>query len=402
MSRRLKIVIVFLVVFAVLIFYVLAMPYIWPNIAPSIVEADADGDGLTNSQEKSLGTDPSNPDTDNDGIYDGDEIKLGTSPVDYDTDGDGLGDKEEVDLKTNPLDIDSDNDGLQDGYEVKSLGTNPLLKDTDGDKLADNEELTYKTDPLKTDTDDDGCGDYEEIFIRHTDPLVPDVSFMLTIIDSETGYLVKNVKVFVDGKDMGYTTQQGTILLSPVSVGQHRISIVYAEYGMIDVGYITVERSTSSLQLIVDMPNPKLILSVSVDEWLKWVVPPDEVGQATVTVGNVGNLPSKSTMALIIVYDAETSQVIDHDLIRLGSIAIGESVCQKSKELDTSYWHDEYVFVVLFDGSEYLKGSDLKDLVSAPGSVLDDVARYIANYLAEHPEIIGKIIGATIEFFLGA
>ena len=401
MLRKAKILIASTVVLAVLLFYIFATPYILPNVAPPIVEADPDSDGLTNSQERSFGTDPLNPDTDNDGINDGDEIELNTSPVDFDTDGDGLGDGEEAQLNTNPLDIDSDDDGIEDGYEVKSLGTNPLSGDTDGDKLSDNEELTYHTNPLEADTDEDGCSDYDEIFTRHTDPLIPDVSFILTIKDNETKYPVRDVKVFIDGKDMGYTTQQGTILLEDVSVGQHRVSIVYKEYGIIDVGYIIVNRNTTSLQVIVDMPNPKLILSVSVNEWLKGLLPPNEVGQATVTVGNIGNLPSKDTMALVIVYDAEAHQVIDHDLIRLGSIATGESVCKKSRELDTSYWHNEYIAVVLFDGSEYLTGNDLKDLVSAPGSVIDDIARYIANYLAEHPEIIGKIIGAFIKFWAG-
>jgi Bacterial TSP3 repeat/Peptidase M66 len=37
--------------------------------------ADSDGDGLSNSEEASLGTDPSNPDTDGDGLLDGWEVK---------------------------------------------------------------------------------------------------------------------------------------------------------------------------------------------------------------------------------------------------------------------------------------------------------------------------------------
>jgi len=402
LSKRKVVIIVAIALLGFLSFYIFVTPYILPNIAPPIVEADADGDGLTNSQEKSLGTDPLNPDTDNDGINDGDEITFGTSPVDYDTDGDGLGDGEEKQLSTNPLDIDSDNDGLQDGYEVKSLGTNPLLVDTDGDRLSDNEELTHHTNPLEADTDADGCSDYDEIFVRHTNPLVPDISIMLTIKDEETEYPVKNVRVFIDGKEIGYTTQQGTILMEAIPIGRHKISIVYAEYGMIDIGYIDISKETTSLLITVDMPNPKLILSVSVTEWLEGIIPPNEVGRAIVTVANMGNLPSKDTVALVIVYDAEAKQVIDHDLIRIGSIAIGENICRESRKLDTSYWHDEYIAVVLFDGSEYLKGGNISDFVSAPGSVIDDIAKFIANYLAENPEIIGKILGAFIEYFEGA
>jgi hypothetical protein len=43
---------------------------------------DSDGDGLTDTEEKSLGTDPFDADTDKDGHDDGAEVKAGTSPLD--------------------------------------------------------------------------------------------------------------------------------------------------------------------------------------------------------------------------------------------------------------------------------------------------------------------------------
>lgn len=51
---------------------------------------DSDGDGLTDDEERRLGTNPFNPDTDGDGIPDGDEMRLGTDPLKADTDGDGI------------------------------------------------------------------------------------------------------------------------------------------------------------------------------------------------------------------------------------------------------------------------------------------------------------------------
>ncbi len=42
---------------------------------------DTDGDGLSDSQEVSIGTDPNNPDTDGDGINDGDEVDAGRNPL---------------------------------------------------------------------------------------------------------------------------------------------------------------------------------------------------------------------------------------------------------------------------------------------------------------------------------
>ncbi len=46
---------------------------VYPCISPG--ETDSDHDGLTNDEEKALGTDPYNPDTDNDGLLDGWEVK---------------------------------------------------------------------------------------------------------------------------------------------------------------------------------------------------------------------------------------------------------------------------------------------------------------------------------------
>ena len=53
-------------------------------------ELDSDGDGLTDDEERRLGTNPFNPDTDGDGILDGDEVRLGLDPLRADTDGDGI------------------------------------------------------------------------------------------------------------------------------------------------------------------------------------------------------------------------------------------------------------------------------------------------------------------------
>ncbi|MEM0481260.1 MAG: hypothetical protein QXQ14_03730, partial [Candidatus Aenigmatarchaeota archaeon] len=51
-------------------------------------------------------------DSDNDGLTDSEEIRLGTNPLSKDSDNDGLTDSEEIRLGTNPLSKDSDNDGL--------------------------------------------------------------------------------------------------------------------------------------------------------------------------------------------------------------------------------------------------------------------------------------------------
>jgi outer membrane protein OmpA-like peptidoglycan-associated protein len=139
--------------------------------------ADPDGDGLTNDEEATFGTDPNNPDTDGDGLTDGNEVKkYSTSPLKADTDGDGIKDGDELlTYKTNPLKADTDGDGLKDGDELLTYKTDPLKADTDGDGLNDGAEvLTYKTDPLKADTDGDGLKDGDEVMKYKTDPLKAD------------------------------------------------------------------------------------------------------------------------------------------------------------------------------------------------------------------------------------
>mgnify|MGYP000932873437 CR=1 FL=1 len=78
---------------------------------------DPDGDGLSNLEEQTHGTDPLSADTDKDGLSDSDEILRGTDPCAADTDGDGLIDSAEVALGTNPTNPDSNGNGVPDGAE---------------------------------------------------------------------------------------------------------------------------------------------------------------------------------------------------------------------------------------------------------------------------------------------
>lgn len=154
---------------------------------------DCDGDGLTDDEENTEGSDPFDPDSDDDGIQDGTEVNGDnpTDPLDPDTDGDGLCDGpssvaaecaggEDMDAdgtldegETDPNDADTDDDGLGDGKERLEEGTDPLDADTDGDGIQDGTELGLTeadvTDDTNTDTfvpDDDPS--------TTTDPLDPD------------------------------------------------------------------------------------------------------------------------------------------------------------------------------------------------------------------------------------
>ncbi len=67
-----------------------------------------------------------------------------------DTDNDGLSDEEEKQIGTNPQIYDTDGDMLSDYYEHYTSKTNPLNKNTDGDRYNDSED----PDPLKKNSAD--------------------------------------------------------------------------------------------------------------------------------------------------------------------------------------------------------------------------------------------------------
>lgn len=68
-------------------------------------------------------------------------------PIVLDYDKDGLSDDEERILGTDPLNVDTDKDGLSDYEEIKVYNTNPLLADTDGDSYNDGQEVSGGYNP---------------------------------------------------------------------------------------------------------------------------------------------------------------------------------------------------------------------------------------------------------------
>ena len=113
-------------------------------------DRDEDGDGVSNREEVTLGTDLYRRDTDGDGLQDDERARYGSDPARADTDGDGLNDGEEVARGTHVRDADTDADGSPDHAEVRA-GTDPLDPDTDDDGFSDQEEGSSSTDPLDPD-----------------------------------------------------------------------------------------------------------------------------------------------------------------------------------------------------------------------------------------------------------
>jgi hypothetical protein len=170
-------------------------------IDKGLLAADYDGDGLVGICET---------DSDNDGLSDTLESSIGTNPLNTDTDGDGLSDYEEVawdadassydpveDL--NPLSIDTDGDWLSDFDEVNSAGTNPLNRDTDGDGFRDGTEAAAGYDP-KSQTDFPVWGDINNDREVNTADVLLAHRAMLGLVMLETDQLARgNVAPLVNG-----------------------------------------------------------------------------------------------------------------------------------------------------------------------------------------------------------
>jgi hypothetical protein len=111
---------------------------------------DSDGDGLSDTEEELIGTDPHRADTDSDGLADGDESIHGSNPLSFDSDNDGVSDGFEAANGLDPTNSDSDSDGILDGDE-----------DDDQDGYSNYDEEMYGTDPTTADPpepqDTSGC-----------------------------------------------------------------------------------------------------------------------------------------------------------------------------------------------------------------------------------------------------
>ena len=84
-------------------------------MGPRASMLDCDFDGLSQTEEAGLGTDPCDNDTDGDKLNDLKEIQAGSDPLVQDSDGDGLNDADELFYEFDPNNPDSLNDGILDG-----------------------------------------------------------------------------------------------------------------------------------------------------------------------------------------------------------------------------------------------------------------------------------------------
>jgi alpha-tubulin suppressor-like RCC1 family protein len=88
-------------------------------------------------------------DQDNDGVPTWRELARGTDPLDADSNGNGLTDLVEIDLADFGANPDTDGDGVSNAAEA-AAGTDPFLADTDGDGFNDSVDA-FPLDPTRHD-----------------------------------------------------------------------------------------------------------------------------------------------------------------------------------------------------------------------------------------------------------
>jgi hypothetical protein len=319
---------------------------------------DSDGDGLTDEEELSLGTDPNNPDSDGDGLTDLFEVSNGFDPLppgeeEQDPDSDGLGNLGEQGAGTDPHNPDSDGDQLQDAIEV-GIGSDPLDPDSDDDGLEDGEEVNViGSDPLNPDTDGGGRTDGLEVNVDGTDPLDPtdDISshhYYGMIVDGETDTVI----LF----DSTIDEVVGTVALgtSPETLGDCAVSPVYS------LGFSTDQASqlwavdlASTPPQLAPTPNP---------------IPISHQGQdVAITQDGLYLLSCAGpTSAPISVTDIATQTEIG--TLHLGTDCNAIDVCADGTVLATSY-NSNTVRRLAIDESGVLTNTGDSLLISSPVNI---------------------------------
>lgn len=162
---------------------------------------DSDGDGLSDVEEATLGTDPTKTRT-NIGCLDSVMANPTFGPLC----------KALFDAKNCDATLDSDGDSLNECEEL-ALGTDPYDFDTDGDAIPDSLEWIYSFNPLRDDSRMDSNGDGLANVIHFSSGVPAQIDPRLQ---------AKGFKVDVDVNFLGQTTVQDA-QLGPVLVDQYNV-----------------------------------------------------------------------------------------------------------------------------------------------------------------------------------
>lgn len=223
---------------------------------------------------------------------------------------------------------------------------------------------------------------------------------LLTIKDEESNNFVDNVDVSLNGKLYGTTKSDGTLLVEDILPDSYLVTLGIPEFGNLDVGYENIGME-SSKTILANMPKPKLTTSGKFETKYKYGIF-DEIGKCYVEAFNGGEMNTKWTIAVCHVFEVEegkTPNYLGSDIIRLGSIAKGESKKDESEEFDTRVMVDEDIVIVFYDSYEYIPETSSQDWamrLNIPSSFVEEWMSDAKNWCAQEKEECAKVAGIFV------
>lgn len=218
-------------------------------------ETDSDADGILNTEEKELGTDPYSADTDADGLNDYYEINESkTDPLKADTDADGIYDGDELDLGLNPLKSDSKGDGIKDGdreltYTVKNDDLDISIKITGKGNIA-----STTIDVLSNSTFEDMDGLLDTVYNFYTDGTVNSAIVTIKYDEDEVkaqGLDENNLTLYYFNED----TKELEAMPTEVDTKNNTIKVTLSHFSKYVVGDKNVVLVNSKAQILFVIDN---------------------------------------------------------------------------------------------------------------------------------------------------
>ena len=230
--------------------------------------ADSDGDGLIDTKEQELGTNPYKADSDSDGLIDPVELEVETDPLKADTDNDGLRDGSELELGTDPLKEDSKGDGVKDGDREFTTEVN---SDTVKMTITGTGDVTSTTiDVYENSTLGNTDGIIGKVYNFDTDSKIKEAKLVITYNEQEVldaGLTEENLTFY----NFNINTKELTPVETIVDTEANTITVTlahFSQYVLADRNMINLAANTNILFVLddsVSMYSEKQMIELGFD-----------------------------------------------------------------------------------------------------------------------------------------
>ena len=212
----------------------------------------------------------------------------------------------------------------------------------------------------------------------------------LNVRDSETNKPVDNEKIYLNGMEMGYTAQDGSIKIVDILPGSYLVTV-----GTINVGSKNI-LTQNQISIPVNMPNPILTPTGT----MVWNMLHTKV-KCKIKAINTGTDTTKGPVGLCFVYEIinNTPVLKGSDSILFGNIAPNsETPYKESIEIGVP-WNpltDEDIVIIFFDTHEYLPSQEQSLTLQTTQSFASQVMQDVYSYCSSNPERCAEIAGTFV------